>query len=138
MQTKNRDSNKTTMIRVSRETRDLVDANKISGESQSDCIKRIVHNISTKDLNPRESIFREGYTLIGFREYSYDRNNTPFGSNRQPDYIQLFEVSLKKEDSIISVKGVTLSDLEKMKMSRNILVEFYDEYPAKAFVSISE
>lgn len=130
----------TTMIRISKETRDLVDANKQNGESQSDCIKRVFqifnpHGQGLPPLDTYEPKFEGGFTLVGFREYSHDRNDSHILKNRQPDYVPRFEVLLEKKDKHVSIRAVTDDDLEKMKGSTDIYVEFKMNHPQSAFVT---
>lgn len=116
----------TTMIRVSKETRDIVDERKHQGESQSDCIKRIFQNcalngmpfgISTNSVKPKS-----GFSLEGFREYHHDRNQSHVFRHLQPDYVKMYEVYLVKDGEKIVVRDVSPDDLEKMKNSKNIII----------------
>jgi hypothetical protein len=129
----------TTMIRVSKDTRDLVDASKRQGESQSDCIKRIFQNCGTTGfpfgVSPIITKFVSGFSLEGFREYHYDRNQSHVFKNHPPDYVQMYEVYLVKDDENISVRGVSPNDLEKMKKSKNIIIKSTSGAPDFAFVS---
>ena len=129
----------TTMIRVSKETRDLVDGLKRQGESQSDCIKRIFQNCGSNGipfgLSPIITNFKSGYSLRGFREYHHDRNQSHISKNRQPDYVPMYEVYLAKGDENVSVRGVTSNDLEIMKNSKNIVIKSTSGVPDYAFVS---
>lgn len=128
----------TTMIRVSKETHALIEANKRSGESQSECIKRIFQQLRNDDGGLRseyDSTFEGGFTLVGYREYAYDRNASHLMRNRLPDYVQMYQVLLKKDNREFTVGPVTADDLEKMKGSQNIYVEFSMNMPQVAYVS---
>ena len=130
-----------TMIRVSKETRDLIDANKVKGESQSDCIKRVFEICKPMrgGLPPLEEYkptYKGGFSLIGLREYSHDRNDTHLFKSRQPDFVQRFQVYLKNDkNEEVTVQLVTANDLEKMRDSHDIIVEYLSGgFPNVAFV----
>jgi hypothetical protein len=117
----------TTMIRVSKETRDLIDANKQQGESQSDCIKRVFGFFKSQDvprLEEYKSTYKGGFSLVGFREYSHDRNHSHINRNSPPDFVTRFEVYLKNDKDEVTISNVTANDLEKMGDSHDIIVEY--------------